>query len=146
MLICGISIRQNSLVIDPLVKVYDVRMAARSLAPIPFPSGPMFLRMHPTLSTTCLVASQSGQFQMCDVSSLAMGSYAPPAQFFQIQSSSYITAMDMSSSAQTLAFGDGASFVYQFADSDNFDINPYSMPLTTPDVVPQPNVTMADDR
>ncbi|KAI9313283.1 ubiquitin carboxyl-terminal hydrolase-domain-containing protein [Dichotomocladium elegans] len=142
---CGFSQRQNALVIDPLVKVYDIRMTARSLAPIPFPSGPMFLRMHPTLSTTCLVASQTGQFQMCDVSSLAMGSYAPPAQFFQIQSSSYITAMDMSSSAQTLAFGDSASFVYQFADTEDFDVNPYSMPLTTPDGVPPPAVTMSED-
>ena len=132
--------------IDPLVKVYDVRMLMRSLAPIPFPSGPMFVKMHPTLSTTCLVASQSGQFQMCDVSSLTMGSYAPPAQFFQIQSSSYITAMDISSSAHTLAFGDGASFVYQFTDREVFDVNPYSMGLSTPDVVELPEVQMVEDR
>ncbi|KAI8137725.1 ubiquitin carboxyl-terminal hydrolase-domain-containing protein [Fennellomyces sp. T-0311] len=74
-----------------------------------------------------------------------MGSYAPPAQFFQIQSSNYITAMDISSSAQTLAFGDGASFVYQFTDREVFDVNPYSMPLTTPDVVEVPEVPMNED-
>lgn len=142
---CGFSQRQNSLVIDPLVKVYDIRMHVRSLAPIPFPNGPMFLKMHPTLSTTCLVASQTGQFQMCDVSSFSMGSFAPPAQFFQVQTSSYITAMDISSSAQTIVFGDGASCVHQFAENENFEINPYSMPLPTPDVVPPPNVTMNED-
>ncbi|KAI9255620.1 ubiquitin carboxyl-terminal hydrolase-domain-containing protein [Phascolomyces articulosus] len=74
-----------------------------------------------------------------------MGSYAPPAQFFQIQSSSYITAMDISSSAHTLAFGDAASFVYQFTDRDVFDVNPYSMGLSTPDVVELPEVQMAED-
>lgn len=130
---------------DPLVKVYDIRMSVRTLAPIPFPSGPMFLKMHPTLSTTCLVASQTGQFQMCDVSSLIMGSYAAPAQFHQIQTSSYITAMDISSSAQTMVFADGASFVYQYADREDFDVNPYSLPLSTPDIVQPPPVTMKED-
>ncbi|KAG0174836.1 poly(A)-specific ribonuclease [Apophysomyces sp. BC1015] len=145
LLTCGFSQRQGSLIMDPLVKVYDIRMAIRSLAPIPFPSGPMFLKMHPTLSTTCIVASQTGQFQMCDVSSLAMGSFAPPAQFYQIQTSSYITAMDISSSAQTLAFGDGASCVYQYAEREDYGVNPYSMPLTTPDPVTPTRVSMADD-
>ncbi|RCH79702.1 poly(A)-specific ribonuclease, partial [Rhizopus stolonifer] len=145
LLTCGFSQRQGSLIMDPLVKVYDIRMAVRTLAPIPFPSGPMFLKMHPTLSTTCLVASQTGQFQMCDVSSLIMGSYAAPAQFHQLQTSSYITAMDISSSAQTLVFADGASFVYQYADREDFDVNPYSLPLTTPDIVQTPTTTMKED-
>lgn len=137
--------RQGSLIMDPLVKVYDIRMSVRTLAPIPFPSGPMFLKMHPTLSTTCLVASQTGQFQMCDVSSLIMGSYAAPAQFHQIQTSSYITAMDISSSAQTLVFADGASFVYQYADREDFDVNPYSLPITQPDIVQPLTTTITDD-
>ncbi|KAL7325020.1 poly(A)-specific ribonuclease [Mucor circinelloides] len=145
LLTCGFSQRQGSLIMDPLVKVYDIRMAVRTLAPIPFPSGPMFLKMHPTLSTTCLVASQTGQFQMCDVSSLIMGSYAAPAQFHQIQTSSYITAMDISSSAQTLVFADGASFVYQYADREDFDVNPYSLPLTTPDIVQPLTATVKED-
>lgn len=130
---------------DPLVKVYDIRMAIRSLAPIPFPSGPMFLKMHPTLSSTCLVGSQTGQFQMCDVSSLTMGSFAPPAHFYQVQTSSYITAMDISSSGQTLVFGDGNSFVHQYADRDNYVMNPYSLPVTTPDPTPSPNVMMNNE-
>ncbi|KAI8997062.1 ubiquitin carboxyl-terminal hydrolase-domain-containing protein [Pilobolus umbonatus] len=145
LLTCGFSQRQGSLIMDPLVKVYDIRMAVRTLAPIPFPSGPMFLKMHPTLSTTCLVASQTGQFQMCDVSSLTMGSYAAPAQFHQLQTSSYITAMDISSSVQTLAFADGASFIYQYADREDYAVNPYSAPLITPDVVQPLNVNMKDD-
>ncbi|KAI8355181.1 ubiquitin carboxyl-terminal hydrolase-domain-containing protein [Blakeslea trispora] len=145
LLTCGFSQRQGSLIMDPLVKVYDIRMAVRTLAPIPFPSGPMFLKMHPTLSTTCLVASQTGQFQLCDVSSLIMGSYAAPAQFHQVQTSSYITAMDISSSAQSVVFADGASFVYQYADREEFDINPYSLPLTTPDIVQPITTTMKED-
>ncbi|ORX47159.1 hypothetical protein DM01DRAFT_1293001 [Hesseltinella vesiculosa] len=144
LLTCGFSQRQGSLVMDPLVKVYDIRMAVRSLAPIPFPSGPMFLKMHPTLSSTCLIASQTGQFQMCDVSSLSMGALVPTSQFYQVQTSSYITSMDISSSGQTLAIGDGNSFVYQFADRENYTMNPYSIPVVTPDTSPAPNVIVND--
>ncbi|CAO3691385.1 unnamed protein product [Rhizopus stolonifer] len=136
LLTCGFSQRQGSLIMDPLVKIYDIRMAVRTLAPIPFPSGPMFLKMHPTLTTTCLVASQTGQFQMCDVSSLTMGSYGMPAQFHQVQTSSYITAIDISSSAQTIAIGDGNSITFQYADREDFDVNPYSLPLIPPDSQP----------
>ncbi|KAI8067921.1 ubiquitin carboxyl-terminal hydrolase-domain-containing protein [Gongronella butleri] len=145
LLTCGFSQRQSSLVMDPLVKVYDIRMAVRSLAPIPFPSGPMFLKMHPTLSSTCLIASQTGQFQVCDVSSLSMGALAPSSQFYQVQTSSYITAMDISSSGQTLAIGDGNSFVYQYADRENYTMNPYSVPVVTPDPSPAPNVTITEN-
>jgi len=75
---CGFSERQGTLIIDPLVKVYDMRNM-RSLAPIPFPNGPSFLKMHPKLSATVCIASQTGQFQLCDVGNLSTG-----IQFYQV--------------------------------------------------------------
>ncbi|KAI9469074.1 MAG: ubiquitin carboxyl-terminal hydrolase-domain-containing protein [Benjaminiella poitrasii] len=74
-----------------------------------------------------------------------MSSYATPAQFHQIQTSSYITAMDISSSAQTLAFADGAGFVYQYGDREDYAVNPYSLPLTTPDIVQPPTTIVNED-
>ncbi|CAO3669082.1 unnamed protein product [Umbelopsis vinacea] len=145
MLTCGFSNRQGSLMVDPLVKVYDIRMAIRSLAPIPFPSGPVFLKMHPRLSTTVFIVSQSGQFQVCDVTNLAMGLHAPAGQFYQIPTSSYITAIDVSSSGETVAIGDASSFVFQYADRRDYSINAYSDALETPDPPhPRPNITMDD--
>lgn len=133
--------------VDPLVKVYDIRMAIRSLAPIPFPSGPVFLKMHPRLSTTVFIVSQSGQFQVCDVTNLAMGLHAPAGQFYQIPTSSYITAIDVSSSGETVAIGDASSFVFQYADRRDYSINAYSDALETPDPPhPRPNITMEDAR
>ncbi|KAJ2956748.1 hypothetical protein NQZ79_g7424 [Umbelopsis isabellina] len=145
MLTCGFSNRQGSLMVDPLVKVYDIRMSIRALAPIPFPSGPIFLRMHPRLSTTVFIVSQSGQFQVCDVSNLAMGLHAPAGQFYQIPTSSYITAIDVSSTGETVAIGDASSFVYQYSDRPDYSINAYSDQLETPDP-PQsrPNVLLED--
>ena len=58
--------RNGTFIIDPLVKVYDIR-TMRPLAPISFPSGPCFLRMHPKLSTTVFIVSHSGQFHVLDV-------------------------------------------------------------------------------
>ncbi|KAI9273600.1 ubiquitin carboxyl-terminal hydrolase-domain-containing protein [Sporodiniella umbellata] len=67
-----------------------------------------------------------------------------PSQFHQVQTSSYITAVDISSSAQTIAIGDGNSMVFQYADREDFDVNPYSLPLMPPD--PQPHTaSMAKD-
>ncbi|KAI8092976.1 ubiquitin carboxyl-terminal hydrolase-domain-containing protein [Halteromyces radiatus] len=74
-----------------------------------------------------------------------MGSFAPPAHFYQVQTSSYITSMDISSSGQTLVFGDGNSFVHQYADRENYMTNPYSLPVTTPDTTPPPNVIVNND-
>lgn len=39
----------------------------RPLVPMPFPTGPCFLKMHPKLSTTVFIASRSGQFHVCDI-------------------------------------------------------------------------------
>ncbi|GAB5593792.1 poly(A)-specific ribonuclease [Umbelopsis nana] len=145
MLTCGFSNRQGSLMVDPLVKVYDIRMAIRSLAPIPFPSGPVFLKMHPRLSTTVFIVSQSGQFQVCDVTNVAMGLHTPAGQFYQIPTSSYITSIDVSSSGETVAIGDASSFIFQYADRQDYSINAYSDPLDAPDQPhPRPNIIMDD--
>jgi PAB-dependent poly(A)-specific ribonuclease subunit 2 len=133
--------------VDPLVKVYDIRMAIRSLAPIPFPSGPVFLKMHPRLSTTVFIVSQSGQFQVCDVTNVAMGLHTPAGQFYQIPTSSYVTSIDVSSSGETVAIGDASSFIFQYADRQDYSINAYSDPLDAPDQPhPRPNIIMDDSR
>jgi PAB-dependent poly(A)-specific ribonuclease subunit 2 len=54
------------LIIDPLVKVYDIR-TMRSLMPISFPAGPSFLKLDPNGSTQMVMVAQDGQFQWCDV-------------------------------------------------------------------------------
>lgn len=55
---------------DAMIKLYDIR-TMRTLPPISFPSGPNHLLFHPKLSSTILAASQTGQFQICDVSNVS---------------------------------------------------------------------------
>jgi PAB-dependent poly(A)-specific ribonuclease subunit 2 len=39
----------------------------KQLPPIPFHNGAAFVRMHPRMSTTSIIASQSGQMQVIDI-------------------------------------------------------------------------------
>ena len=64
---CGFSVRQLGVpVVDPLAKVYDLKNLA-SLPPIPFHAGAAYIRLHPKLQTTSIVASQTGLMQVVDL-------------------------------------------------------------------------------
>lgn len=64
---CGWSTRPNGLpMLDILAKVFDLRKLEQ-LPPIPFPGGAAFVQMHPKMSTTSVIASQSGQLQVVDL-------------------------------------------------------------------------------
>jgi PAB-dependent poly(A)-specific ribonuclease subunit 2 len=66
MITCGLSTRMGRLVVDPMVKVFDIR-AMRALAPVAFPMGAFHAKFLPKYSSTACVVSQSGTFQMTDV-------------------------------------------------------------------------------
>jgi PAB-dependent poly(A)-specific ribonuclease subunit 2 len=51
--------------IDPFIKVFDLRMM-QMLHPISFPLGAFSLKFHPKFSSTVIIVSQSGAFQLCD--------------------------------------------------------------------------------
>ncbi|KAG0356532.1 poly(A)-specific ribonuclease [Podila minutissima] len=136
---CGFSDRQGTLIIDPMVKVYDMR-TMRSLAPLPFPNGPSFLKMHPKLSTTVCIASQTGQFQMCDVGNMSSG-----IQFYQINTASYINGFDISYSGEMIAFGDASNVVHVWGDKPEPQMNHFSSPIDAPTISMPPTVTVGDN-
>ncbi|ORZ06801.1 ubiquitin carboxyl-terminal hydrolase-domain-containing protein, partial [Lobosporangium transversale] len=135
---CGFSERQGTLIIDPLVKVYDMR-TMRSLAPIPFPNGPSFLKMHPKLSTTVCIASQTGQFQMCDV-----GNFTTGIQFYQINTASYVNCFDISYSGELVALGDASNVVHIWGDKQEPKMNHFSSPIDAPTMPMPPTIAVGD--
>ncbi|CAB4393897.1 unnamed protein product [Rhizophagus irregularis] len=137
LLTCGSSARHGNLIIDPLVKVYDIR-TMRPLVPMPFPTGPCFLKMHPKLSTTVFIASRSGQFHVCDIGNTS------DIHFYQVNTSSYVNAIDLSASGEMLAFGDAASFVHLWEDRKEAKINAYSNPIELPTIQTPPNITTSE--
>jgi PAB-dependent poly(A)-specific ribonuclease subunit 2 len=64
---CGWSQRAGQMFVDSMLRVYDLR-TYRQLTPISFPAGACFLQFMPKLSSTLMIASQSGQFQLIDIS------------------------------------------------------------------------------
>ncbi|RHZ79406.1 hypothetical protein Glove_146g43 [Diversispora epigaea] len=139
LLTCGFSTRHGNLIIDPIVKVYDIR-TMRPLVPLSFPPGPCFLKMHPKLSTTVFIASRSGQFHICDVGNVSY------THFYQANTTSYINSFDLSTSGEMLAFGDAANVVHIWGDRKNSKINAFSHPSELPDVpAPKPNIYIGDN-
>ena len=64
---CGFSVRHlGAPIVDPLANVYDLKNL-RPLPPLPFHAGAAYVRLHPKLQTTSIIASQSGQMQVVDL-------------------------------------------------------------------------------
>ncbi|CAN6606610.1 Pan2p-PAN3 deadenylation complex catalytic subunit Pan2p [Trichomonascus vanleenenianus] len=102
---CGFSRRKNGeYVSDPMVNIYDIR-AMKPLPPIAFPAGAAFVRMHPKLSTCCIVASQSGQVQFLDIANPAN------VQLYQSAITSLLSGLEISSTGDFMALTDTDGFV-----------------------------------
>ena len=64
---CGWSARQQlGFKLDPFANVFSLK-TLKQLPPIPFVAGAAFVRMHPRMSTTSIIASQTGQLQVIDL-------------------------------------------------------------------------------
>ncbi|KAL6714376.1 poly(A)-specific ribonuclease [Lecanora helva] len=65
---CGWSTRPygHSPSLDTLAKVFDLKRLEQ-LAPISFHSGAAFVQIHPKMSTTSIICSQSGQIHVIDI-------------------------------------------------------------------------------
>ncbi|TPX36525.1 hypothetical protein SmJEL517_g01378 [Synchytrium microbalum] len=124
---CGSSERAGAHVREPLVKIYDLR-TMRALPPVSFTARASFLRFLPKLSSTALIGSSNGQFQICDV----MNNSAA-IQFYHLEGTgSPLTVLDVSSSGEVVTFGDGSGVLYQYADRPQGKINMYSRPSEYP--------------
>ncbi|EMC99672.1 hypothetical protein BAUCODRAFT_119247 [Baudoinia panamericana UAMH 10762] len=67
LLTCGWAHQQyGGLGLERLVRVYDLKHQ-RPAAPIAFQQGAAFVRLHPKLSSTCIVVSQAGAINSVDV-------------------------------------------------------------------------------
>jgi PAB-dependent poly(A)-specific ribonuclease subunit 2 len=135
----GWTLRLGHPMVEAMVKVHDLR-TMRALAPIPFSAigGPAFLALNPKRSSTFIVAALHGQFQIVDVGN--PGSAVHQCTFHQVHTSTYLTSMAMSPSADFLAFGEADGSVRLWAssnDATNF-ISFSSKPVEMPDLPENP--------
>jgi PAB-dependent poly(A)-specific ribonuclease subunit 2 len=103
---CGYSPRQQqAFMLDPLANVFDLKTLT-PLPPIPFHAGAAYVRMHPRMSTTGIVASQTGQMQVVDLMN------PNTVNLRQAIISSYLTHLELAPSGEALALADADCFIH----------------------------------
>lgn len=112
---CGSSYRKQGFIADPLVNLYDIRNSSRPrfLTPVAVPVGASFIRIHPKMSSQCVVASQMGQLQFVDLDNPA----AVQIRQLSLAPQATVTGMTMSSSGDYLAFIDDSGLVHLWSNS-----------------------------
>ncbi|RVD88607.1 uncharacterized protein DFL_002785 [Arthrobotrys flagrans] len=139
LLTCGYSSRQTGFVLDPLVNIYDLR-TFRSLPPVPFPAGAAFCRMHPKMSTTGIIASQTGQFQIIDIANPNV------VNLRQANVSNYISSLELAPSGDALALADTDAILQLWGKPDKIRFTELSNPIEWQSVpMPPPNVPEMND-
>lgn len=146
---CGYSLRPkrgssiNSLVVDPLVNLYDLRMM-KPLAPISFQEGASFVKFHPKLSNICVIASSSGQIHFVDIFDplkvyfyqADLGNISPSVSAFE----TYLDNLSVSENGEFIVFNDGAQNIHLWTFESNNESNFVNFPdrIEEADVVVQP--------
>lgn len=109
----GLGERQSRPYPDPLVKVYDLRTMG-PLPPIPFSSGPAFIHVLPKRPSTVAAVSNQGLINIVDVLNPAAAS-----EFYQLDTTSYITSCSVSATAAYMAFGDADGIIHLLSQAED---------------------------
>lgn len=86
--------------LDPLAKVFDLK-TLMPLPPVPFHVGAAYVRMHPRMLSTGIIASRSGQMQFIDIVNSTM---VGMRQINLVDS--YLAGVEVASSGESLALID----------------------------------------
>lgn len=135
---CGWSMRQPQVyVFDPMAQVFDLK-SLMQLPPIPFPTGAAYVRMHPRMSTTSIIASQTGQLQVVDIMN---PNSANLRQVNIYDSSSYISSLEMAPTGEAIALTDTNGMVRIWGSPAKVQYSEYGNNAEFPEV-PQPTAPL----
>lgn len=138
---CGWSPRQqHGFALDHLVNVFDLK-TLMPLPPVPFPPGAAFVRMHPRMSTTCIVASQAGLIYAIDI----MNPDAPSMRHANIFDT-HLLSLDLAPSGEALALTDANCAIHLWGSPTKIQFTEYGNPTDFADpVVPLPSMDWSPD-
>ena len=103
---CGWSSRQHyGSVLDPLARIFDLK-TLMPIAPVTFPVGAAFVRLHPRMLTTGMIASRVGQLQTVDITSHLMISVRQANLV-----DAHLLALEIAVSGQAMAVADSSCLV-----------------------------------
>ncbi|KAJ4295515.1 poly(A)-specific ribonuclease [Kalmusia sp. IMI 367209] len=133
---CGWSPRQQfGFMLDPFTHVFSLK-TLKQLPPIPFHTGAAFVRMHPRMSTTAIIASQAGQMQVIDLMN------PDSANLRQLNMyDSYLTGLEMAPSSEAFVLSDSNGHLHLWGSPSKVHFPEYSNPTEFADpVVPPPSM------
>ena len=94
---CGRAVKPHGpAMFEGVAKVLDLK-SMEQMAPIPFQTGAAYIRVHPKLSTTCVLGGTSGQLQVIDLVNHNTSSV--------VMAGTRITHFEMSGSSFPYVFG-----------------------------------------
>lgn len=117
---------------DRFLMVYDLR-TYRLVAPIQTIFPPSLLRFIPAFTSKFCIASSLGQFQLLDVAATPTENCTAFTHQVQTQPEASLTALNVSSSGQALAFGDDLGMIHLFGTNTNVTFNQFSAATEFPD-------------
>jgi PAB-dependent poly(A)-specific ribonuclease subunit 2 len=131
---CGLSPRQqHGMMHDPLANVFDLKTLT-PLPPIPFQPGAAFVRMHPKMSTTSIVASQTGQLQVVDI----MNPHTVNLKQAHIYDNNYLTGMELAPSGEALALASSMCQIHLWGSPSRLKFAEFSNTMIFPDTLAPP--------
>ena len=119
----------HGLALERLVRVYDLKNR-RSMAPVTFGQGAAFVRMHPKLSSTCIVVSCMGAIQSIDVQNPDVPSMRF-AQMFDAQ----LTGLELMPSGKGFAMTDSHGQIVLWGSPTKIQFTEYTQTTDFPDNV-----------
>lgn len=126
---CGWSPRQHyGHVLDPMAKVFDLKHF-RPMAPVVFHAGAAYVRMHPRMSTTAVIASQGGQMQLVDVTNPT----AVNVRHVGLMEDNRILGLDFAPSGNALIFSDSLCTLQMWGHPSKLNFTDVSIPLESAD-------------
>ena len=133
LLTCGWTHQQyGGLSLERLVRVYDLKRL-KPAAPIAFQQGAAFVRLHPKLSSTCIVVSEWGAINSIDVQNQDV----PVMRFAQMYEAQ-VTGLELMPSGKGFAMSDSHCHLLLWGSPSKIRFAEYSKPTEFPDPVVPP--------
>lgn len=85
----------------------------KALPPIPFPAGPAFIHTMPMLSSRLAIISNEGLIDIVDASNPSLN------EFYQLDTSSYLTCSAISVTGAYLAFGTNEGSIHLMSQAED---------------------------
>lgn len=123
LLTCGwAQMQYQGLALERLVRVYDLKMQ-KPAPPVPFQSGAAFVRLHPKLSSTCIVVSQSGLIHSIDIQNPDM-----PTMRYVNSFDTHFTGLELLPSGKGFALADSNSQISLWGSPSKLQFTEFSQP------------------